>query len=127
MATNDDDGLPRIEIITVVRPGLAQRPPDVIEGAMFDLGVVVLTPGAQVLPEHQIVAMLARHARGDFGEVDDEDVMRNREHVTYGSGMVMSAYAIDESGPHNSHGDNTMWVITSPDRSHTTVLLPEEY
>ena len=87
----------------------------------FPFGQVVVTPGAlQALQKaeqapHQF---LARHGRGDWGEIPDADRRHNADAVQRGSHIV-SAYT-------TSAGDR-LWVITEADRSVTTLLLPEEY
>lgn len=87
----------------------------------FPLGHLVATPAAlAVLAESKQSAseFLDRHARGDWGDVDDDDKKLNDEDLVNG-GRVLSAY-------HTSKGDK-IWIITEADRSVTTVLLPEEY
>jgi hypothetical protein len=39
----------------------------------------------------------------------------------------LPAYPIDPAKQSEGFGANTMWIITEPDRSVTTFLLPEEY
>jgi hypothetical protein len=98
-----------------------------IKQSLFPLGQVVATPGA--LDEAHPVWMancLARHMRGDWGSVDEEDIATNNEAVRVGS-RVLSAYPIDETKPCKNFGDNTLWIITEADRSVTTFLLPNEY
>jgi len=60
---------------------------------------------------------VARHSRGDWGDVDDHDRQVNERAVKDGA-RLMSVYR---------DGDEAFWVITEADRSSTTVLLPEEY
>jgi hypothetical protein len=62
-------------------------------------------------------ALLGRHVRGDWGDLDDEDKQRNDEALTLGS-RIFSAYLVEGV---------KFWVITEADRSVTTILLPEEY
>ena len=95
---------------------------------LFPLGQVVATPGALEAssgPLH-FLALLARHAHGDWGCVDPEDAEINRLAVTEGD-RILSAYPIDAAKPCKGWGDNCLWVITEADRSVTTILLPEEY
>jgi hypothetical protein len=87
--------------------------------ASFPLGRLLATPGAlREVPEPEIRVALHRHARGDWGEVGEEDRIANDVAVTDGE-RVLSAYVTD--------GGVRFWVITEADRSATTVLLPEEY
>jgi hypothetical protein len=61
---------------------------------------------------------LARHANGDWGEVDEHDREANEYAVENGL-RVLSAYTL-------SSGEK-IWIITEADRSSTTILLPSEY
>ena len=88
---------------------------------LFPLGRVVATPGALAALEaagelpHRY---LARHARGDWGEIPDEDRKENELSLREGF-RILSAY--------RTHLGIRLWVITEADRSSTCVLLPEEY
>lgn len=95
--------------------------------ARFDLGQIVATPGAldACSPAH-LLECLARHARGDWGNVCAEDAASNNEALTEGS-RLLSAYPIDPAKPSKGFGGNTLWIITEADRSATTFLLPGEY
>lgn len=87
----------------------------------FSLGRLVATPGAlQALAAsgHSPADFLARHAGGDWGEVDAEDQRLNDEALTRGE-RLLSAYRTAKGV--------RLWVITEADRSVTTLLLPEEY
>jgi hypothetical protein len=87
----------------------------------FPLGRVVATPGALAAleaTEQHPVWFLMRHVRGDWGELDAEDVKENEFSLAHGL-RLLSAYRLAD-GTH-------IWVITEADRSVTTVLLPEEY
>lgn len=87
--------------------------------ANLPLGRTVITPNAleQLHPE-DVPTALARHASGDWGEVDASDWAANDLSVQDGS-RILSAYR-------DAHGVK-FWVITEADRSVTTVLLPEDY
>lgn len=88
---------------------------------MFALGQVVATPGALdalSAAEQDGNDFLARHARGDWGEVDAEDKATNDEAVKEGQ-RLLSAYSLK--------GGQKLWIITEWDRSVTTLLLPDEY
>lgn len=63
--------------------------------------------------------LLQRHLRGDWGELDEEDVLQNRLSIEHGM-RILSAYILPTTGV-------KVWVITEADRSVTTLLLPEEY
>jgi hypothetical protein len=83
------------------------------------LGQTVITNNAaERLEAHDVYAALRRHAQGDWGELDPEDVAEN-ERSLKGGFRLLSAYT-DRNGV-------KFWIITEADRSATTVLLPEDY
>ena len=84
------------------------------------LGRVVATPAAlDLVRAHglDVLALVSRHARGDWGDVSEHDAQANDRSAQDGT-RVLSAY--DTSG-------GRLWVITEADRSATTVLLPSDY
>ncbi|HTS09593.1 MAG TPA: hypothetical protein VMP68_28770 [Candidatus Eisenbacteria bacterium] len=88
---------------------------------LFDLGQLVATPGALAALEktgQNALEFLARHVSGDWGELPREDKDENQLSLEKGF-RLLSSYR-------TSSGDK-IWVITEADRSHTTLLLPEEY
>ena len=93
-------------------------------GAKFLLGRTLMTQGVATLcAEEQsfqefVASSIARHIKGDWGDMCQEDKEANDEAVTTG-GRLMSAY---EQSP-----TRKVWVITEWDRSATTVLFPDEY
>lgn len=64
---------------------------------------------------------LARHAQGDWGTVDDEDVATNNN-ALHNAGRLLSAWP----PPHERVAEQ-IWIITEADRSLTTVLFPHDY
>jgi len=88
---------------------------------LFDLGQLVATPGALAALEktgQNAMDFLSRHVAGDWGELPKED--KDENHLSLEKGFrLLSSYR-------TSAGDK-LWVITEADRSHTTLLLPEEY
>lgn len=85
----------------------------------FDLGRLYVTSNAMaVLPSPEIVGALARHARGDWGTLCQEDWQANDRALLDGDRLV-SVY-------HTAAGVK-FYVITEWNRSVTTVLLPEDY
>jgi hypothetical protein len=64
------------------------------------------------------VGAVARHLRGDWGNVDKHDWQLNDEAHEFG-GRILSEYF--------SQDHVKFWLITECDRSVTTILLPEEY
>jgi hypothetical protein len=85
----------------------------------FSLGQIVATPNAlENIPNDEILCALVRHARGDWGELDAEDLRANERALKLG-GRLLSAY--------HSVQKIKFWIITEADRSVTTVLLPEDY
>jgi len=89
--------------------------------APFPLGRIVATPGALTALEraNQSPALfIARHAGGDWGELDRADIAENEYSVAHGF-RLLSRYT--------TAAGEKLWVITEADRSATTLLLPDEY
>lgn len=87
----------------------------------FALGQVVATPGALAAfkeSDESPLPYLARHACGDWGDVDAEDRAANERAVITGE-RILSAYVLGSG--------ERLWIITEADRSVTTFLLPSEY
>ncbi len=85
----------------------------------FVLGRLLTTPGALAeVPSDELVTAIARHARGDWGELDDEDKAANDAALRQET-RLLSAYRTKQG--------TKFWIITEADRSVTTVLLPDEY
>lgn len=87
----------------------------------FSPGRIVATPGAlAALEENNCspLTLLARHSRGDWGDVPPEDAQLN-DMALQSDGRLLSSYVI---GP-----DTRIWIISEWDRSVTTVLMPQEY
>ena len=72
---------------------------------------------AQNLDEEP-TTFLARHANGDWSEVDDHDRHANEYAVEYGV-QVLSAFTLRTG--------QKIWIITEADRIRMTILLPGEY
>lgn len=88
--------------------------------ATFPLGRLVATPGAlEAIGRSPVTvfALLQRHSRGDWGDVDADD-QRANDRAVNGEERILSAYQL-VSG--------RVWIITEADRSATTLLLPDEY
>lgn len=87
--------------------------------ASFVLGQVCITPGAMNALSGECVRLsLARHARGDWGDLDAHDIAENERALKLG-GRLFSAY--------HDRKSVKFWIITEADRSATTILLPSEY
>jgi hypothetical protein len=89
--------------------------------AAFSLGRIVATPRALRALERakqSAAVFLARHAAGDWGELDREDMRENEYSLTHGF-RLMSSYT--------TAAGEKLWIITEADRSVTTLLLPDEY
>ncbi len=94
---------------------------------LFDLGRIVAAHGAIAACSLQYIQQcLARHVRGDWGCVDEEDRKTNFAAIFSGD-RILSAYPIDPAKPCEGFGANPLWIITERDRSATTFLLPGEY
>ncbi|HWV06684.1 hypothetical protein [Ralstonia sp.] len=85
------------------------------------LGQLVATPAAIAALSAagvSVYLLLNRHARGDWGELSDEDRQQNELAVTTDQ-RVLSSYLLSNK--------QKVWIITEADRSVTTVLLPDDY
>ena len=89
--------------------------------ALFDLGHVVMTPGAGALGV-DFAPFLARHSRADWGDLDSFDKRQNDIAVKEGL-RILSAYDV----PVGNGETEQIWIITEADRSTTCVLKPSEY
>jgi len=118
-ATYERDPTPRT--LAVLETGLQILVQELHRPGTFELGQLVMTPGAdlamraarQVPPE-----FLLRHKHGDWGDLPPEDLEENARALRDGS-RLFSAY--------RTRAEEKLWVITEWDRSVTTLLLPEEY
>jgi hypothetical protein len=112
-----------------------------LDGARFWLGNVTITAGAiAALAEsgQHAVAFLARHMRGDWGNVGhceieltngerrlgwqatDDGAKINKSNLLNGRDSIMSEYV--------TAGGTRIWIVSCLDGGHgTTVMLPEEY
>jgi hypothetical protein len=83
------------------------------------LGQTVITRNAAAsLSGIDVAVALSRHARGNWGIVDDHDRAANDRALEIGERLV-SVF--------RSEAGDRFYVITEWDRSATTVLLPEDY
>jgi hypothetical protein len=88
---------------------------------LFPLGQIVATPGALAAlarAQQPPTCFLARHASGDWGELEPTDVAENEYSITHGFRLLSS---------YQTNAGEKLWIITEADRSATTLLLPEEY
>jgi len=85
----------------------------------FSLGQIFVTPDSKrVVPASELAAALNRHEHGDWGNVGPKGIAINERALVSGA-RLFSVY--------QSSDGVTFWIITEPDRSATTVLLPENY
>jgi hypothetical protein len=93
--------------------------------ARFPLGQCVATPGAlAALADNSTspLVYLARHAAGDWGELDAHDRRANELAIDPDPELcarILSAYRLADQ--------TKIYVITEADRSSTCILLPSEY
>jgi len=93
---------------------------------LFPLGRVMMTTKLQgrvqeANPEHweeELKALIARHASGDWGDLEECDRQQN-ERTLQGRGPLFSIYTTGSG--------IKLYVLTEADRSCTTALLPEDY
>ncbi|MDO3558655.1 hypothetical protein [Ralstonia pseudosolanacearum] len=87
----------------------------------LSLGRLLATPAAinaLQAADVSLFALVNRHARGDWGDVADEDRQHNDWAAMAGE-RVLSSYSLPNG--------QTVWLITEWDRLSTTVLLPDDY
>jgi hypothetical protein len=88
-----------------------------IQRALFQLGSLVATPGALAAfteAGETPLLYIARHARGDWGELDEEDLKENQFSLENGF-RLLNAYRLNDS--------TKFWVVTEADRSATTIFI----
>ena len=88
---------------------------------LFDLGQLVATPGALAALEktgQSPMEFLSRHVTADWGDIPEEDRKENQYSLEHGFRLLSS---------YRTTADQVVWVITEANRSHTTLLLPDEY
>lgn len=88
---------------------------------LFDLGQLVATPGALTALEksgQSPMDFISRHVTGDWGDIPEEDRKENQLSLENGF-RLMSSY--------RTTANDVLWVVTESSRSHTTLLLPNEY
>ena len=87
----------------------------------FPAGQTVMTAGVAELARQGLLdpaPYLRRHLNADWGDLDDGDRRLNNRALTSDE-RLFSSYQVTP--------DITLWIITEPDRSVTTLLLPDEY
>jgi hypothetical protein len=87
----------------------------------FRLGQVLITPAALEALEtsgETLHTFLARHASGDWGEIDQDDWLANERALVDGD-RLLSAYRTTKG--------EKLWIITEADRSASTCLKPSDY
>ena len=107
------------------------RPPKIIIATpcAFELGTVATTRAiySVMLDSPRFSAFVAdcigRHARKDWGDLDDDDKRANELDLATG-GHIFSAYNIPASCPETR--DGKIWIETGADRAHTVVMFPSE-
>jgi hypothetical protein len=93
---------------------------DEAKSGRFPLGRLLATPGALEAAEDHLIdvdGLLARHQRGDWGDVPAGDAAANIAALRHGE-RLLSSYGT---------GDARLWIITEADRSATTILRPDDY
>ena len=85
---------------------------------LFPLGELFATADAiEAVPHEEITAALARHASGDWGDLNNEDQLSNKRALETG-GRLLSQYT--------SKSGTEFWILTEASCFATTVTLPEE-
>ena len=87
----------------------------------FELGQVVATPGALIALQkagQEPSEFLSLHVNREWGDLSDEDRKQNDYSLEHGFRLLSS---------YRTNAGDKLWIITEPDRSATTLLLPKEY
>ena len=90
-------------------------------GAIFALGETFITPGAQEaldIAGQTAIQFLRRHISADWGEISEDDALENELSLRKDFRLLSSYRTVK---------GQKIWIITEPDRSATTILLPSEY
>ena len=86
----------------------------------FKLGVVVATSRArEAFSGSYLASCVTRHASGDWGDLTEKERRLNDLALEEGEPLV-SFYR-------HPVGERGLYIITTAERSKTTILLPEEY
>ena len=87
--------------------------------AKFRLGRIVATPNAlSKRYEADMLHAITRHQAGNWGSLDKHDRDANERALLHG-GRLFSRY--------ETSAGVKFWIITEADRSHSTILMPEDY
>ncbi|CAB4169599.1 hypothetical protein UFOVP1302_42 [uncultured Caudovirales phage] len=97
--------------------------PNEFAAEMMDAPLAITVDALNQFGPRAIHSALQRHMRLDWGDMDEEDAKANLRAAMEGTGRVLSAFRIKaaKDQPHD------LFVLTEADRSHTTILLPNEY
>lgn len=98
-----------------------------IHAPRFALGRLIATPAALAAIAEEGMApfeFVARHVRGDHGDLDEHDRLANAE-AMWSGGRILSVYPLAKAG-------KRLWCLTeaTDDRGHravTTLLLDVDY
>ena len=86
----------------------------------FELGTVVATPRVrEAISGPYLASCVTRHASGDWGDLTEVERRLNDLALEDG-GPLVSFYR-------DSEGEGGLYIITTAERSKTTIVLPEEY
>ena len=87
---------------------------------LFSLGKVQITRKARAaLDEDFVKKAIDRHAQGDWGEISKGDCNENDSDLHFRFPSPLHSSYTDQN-------DVVFWIVTSSDRSTTTIFLHEE-
>jgi len=103
--------------------------------ARFQLGQVVITPGALDLLQQtgfSAAALLNLHVHGNWGDCGSKDAAENELAVVRQRQLISVYRLVDDAKllatPRLKRIDlPTIWIITEADRSATVILRPQDY
>jgi hypothetical protein len=93
----------------------------------FELGRIIQTRGVYDRIDSDplfmlfVICCLKRYEDCDWGEICDDDKAQSDLAVKDGGLRIFASYK------DKYRKDWNIWIITEADRSHTTVLFPDEY
>jgi hypothetical protein len=117
--TYERDPSPRS--LAVLETGLAILVQKLHRPGTFELGQLVMTPGAEEAmrdARHVPPEFLLRHLHGDWSDLPPEEIQENERTPRVGS-RLFSAYRTRTEEP--------LWVLTEWDRRVTTLLHPQDH
>lgn len=97
--------------------------PNEFAAGIGDAPVAVTQGVMERFKPSEVNKAVQRHLNLDWKDMGEDDARANLRAAMEGGRRVLGAYRIRAS----SEMPCDLWIVTEADRSHTTILLPEEY